>query len=542
MARPCAGPRRRGSLPCAALAASRRRRAAARVAASRRPRRTPRDPRVVLAFLPTGGDDNPKPVLDRLDARPQLALGLVSATQGRYTPHADAARHLGRLAHVARPSTTRAGPAGPRARRGGDGSGFIFGWSKALERADDGARRDPARACSPSSIPGGAAYAGVRGRDNVEAVAAADRDGDVAAVSLGTAADARRARARGCSSHHRLVVVGLPTGRQGRRGRSTAAARPPRRRPAHRHADAAARVACRSCCRSAPRCPAAAAASDARTTTRLQGVVAGDRRPGDDPRRPRPDGARRRQGPADPRRGRRATRPTLKDDRGAPARRQRPPHADARRAAVHVAGARRSRSASSPTAAGSAPGCGSAALALLWVLPLLLVHRLARADAPGRDRDRRRRVVRARRADRPLRALAARPARPGARRDRRLRRRPRLRLDAHHPLAARRQPALGLALLRPGQRARVDARRAAARRPRRRSCGARTSSRPRAVRRGPRRSRRAAAIVVARRARRRGVRRRRASSAPTSAASSRVGGGIAVDGDPHAARARRRGG
>jgi len=44
------------------------------------------DPRVVLAFVPSGGEDNPRPVLERLAERPALALGLVSATQGLYAP------------------------------------------------------------------------------------------------------------------------------------------------------------------------------------------------------------------------------------------------------------------------------------------------------------------------------------------------------------------------------------------------------------------------------------------------------------------------
>jgi hypothetical protein len=44
------------------------------------------DPHVVLAFLPAGGDNNPKPVLDRLDARTPVAIGLVSAAQGRFSP------------------------------------------------------------------------------------------------------------------------------------------------------------------------------------------------------------------------------------------------------------------------------------------------------------------------------------------------------------------------------------------------------------------------------------------------------------------------
>src|SRR4051812_26913510 len=56
------------------------------VLAAAAPAYAPKEPRARRAFLPSGGEDNPKPILERLDARPQLALGLVSATQGRYSP------------------------------------------------------------------------------------------------------------------------------------------------------------------------------------------------------------------------------------------------------------------------------------------------------------------------------------------------------------------------------------------------------------------------------------------------------------------------
>src|SRR4051794_791565 len=90
--------------------------------------------RAVLAFLPSGGDNNPKPVLDRLDARPQLALGLVSATQGRYSP----AQAVLDMSAGSRTSAAVYDPSDPPDLElvvGGDGSGFIFGWSKVLERA-----------------------------------------------------------------------------------------------------------------------------------------------------------------------------------------------------------------------------------------------------------------------------------------------------------------------------------------------------------------------------------------------------------------------
>jgi hypothetical protein len=169
-------------------------------------------PRAVLAFLPSGGDDNPKPVLDRLDARPQLALGLVSATQGRYSPE----QAVLDMSAGSRTSAAVYDPSGPPDLElvvGGDGSGFVFGWSKVLERADT-ALAEITPGLLASRIPGGAAYAGVTGRTHLEAVVAADRAGNVARVSLGQAADLP-ARVRGLLRRYRFVVAGLPTAAKG---------------------------------------------------------------------------------------------------------------------------------------------------------------------------------------------------------------------------------------------------------------------------------------------------------------------------------------
>src|SRR5204863_6365621 len=81
--------------------------------------------RAVLAFLPKGGDDNT--VLDRLDARPQLALGLVSATQGHYTPQQallDITQGSRTSIAVYRPRTT------PRVELAPGGGAFIANWSR----------------------------------------------------------------------------------------------------------------------------------------------------------------------------------------------------------------------------------------------------------------------------------------------------------------------------------------------------------------------------------------------------------------------------
>ena len=135
-------------------------------------------PRAVVAFLPSGGENNPDPVLDRLEARPRLALGLLSATQGRYWP----TQAMLDMSAGSRTSAAVYDPNDPPLLElvvGGDRTGFIFGWSAVLARAATA----PAQ-ISPGllaeRIPGGAAYAGVRGRRHLEAVVAADRAGDVA--------------------------------------------------------------------------------------------------------------------------------------------------------------------------------------------------------------------------------------------------------------------------------------------------------------------------------------------------------------------------
>jgi hypothetical protein len=171
-----------------------------------------RQPRAVLAFLPSGGNDNPKPVIERLDARPSLALGLVSATQGRYSPE----QAVLDMSAGSRTSAAVYDPSDPPPLElvvGGDGSGFVFGWSKVVKRAGT-ALAEITPGLLGGQIPGGAAYAGVAGRKHLEAILAADRAGNVARVSLGPAADLA-ARVRRLLRRHRFVVAGLPTAAKG---------------------------------------------------------------------------------------------------------------------------------------------------------------------------------------------------------------------------------------------------------------------------------------------------------------------------------------
>ena len=168
--------------------------------------------RAVLAFLPQGGDNNPAPVMDRLDARVRFAIGLVSATQGRSSPE----QMMLDVSSGSRTSLAVYEPEQPPRLElvlGGDRSGFIFGWRPAIERAAS-APAEIQPGLLAGEIRGGAGYAGVAGRTHVEAVVAADRRGDVAAVSLGPAATLAD-RAALLLVRHRLVVVGLPTSDKG---------------------------------------------------------------------------------------------------------------------------------------------------------------------------------------------------------------------------------------------------------------------------------------------------------------------------------------
>jgi hypothetical protein len=171
-----------------------------------------RQPGVVLAFLPTGGEDNPAPVLDRFAMREQLALGMVSATQSRYSPQQ-------MVLDISAGSRTSAAVYDPvRAPElelvpGGDGSGFIFGWSKALKRADT-ALAEIKPGLLAGSIPGGAAYTGIRGRQHPEAVPAADRSGNIRRVALVRSTELA-AKVQALLRRHRFVVAGLPTAAKG---------------------------------------------------------------------------------------------------------------------------------------------------------------------------------------------------------------------------------------------------------------------------------------------------------------------------------------
>lgn len=171
----------------------------------------------LVAFLPqkerkpTESPVREPSILERLDARPRLALGLSGAVQSRYDP-VQALLDLTQGTRTSRaaydpkdPPPLAFYPVGDRA--------LFAGWLDAKDRADS-APADIVPGLLAASVPGGAAYAGVTGRSQLEAIVAADRRGRVGLVSIGPAADVA-ARAQELLARKRLVVAGLPTGEPG---------------------------------------------------------------------------------------------------------------------------------------------------------------------------------------------------------------------------------------------------------------------------------------------------------------------------------------
>jgi hypothetical protein len=154
------------------------------------------------------GEDKPYEPQDlflrALERRPSLSLGLINTIQGEYTQE----QTLLDFTQGTRQSSTLYSPRDPEPLRLDVAQRRIPGWDATIRRA-----RTASVTIRPGllagTIPGGAAYAGVSGTNTVGAIAAADRAGRVAEVSLGPAATLAR-RARALSARRRLVVVALP--------------------------------------------------------------------------------------------------------------------------------------------------------------------------------------------------------------------------------------------------------------------------------------------------------------------------------------------
>jgi hypothetical protein len=158
----------------------------------------------VILFLPAASSR-------ALASVPSLSTGILSAAQGSYTT----AQLLLDITQGARVSTSAYSPARPPALtlRLHGASAVVQPWQAVLERAH-GAPQILEPGLLASQIPGGAGYAGIAGGNDVDGVAGANQRGQIAALSLGSAATLP-ARIAVLSARRRLVVADLPAGASG---------------------------------------------------------------------------------------------------------------------------------------------------------------------------------------------------------------------------------------------------------------------------------------------------------------------------------------
>ena len=140
-----------------------------------------------------------------------LSLGMMSASQGPYS-RAQFLLDVTQGARVADSSYPRESPPALSLRRAGAGA-LVLGWRAARERAEQ-APQLLRPGLLASQIPGGAGYAGITGAGDLDGVLAADREGSIAALSLGSAATLL-ARVAALRARERLVVADLPGGSEG---------------------------------------------------------------------------------------------------------------------------------------------------------------------------------------------------------------------------------------------------------------------------------------------------------------------------------------
>jgi hypothetical protein len=165
---------------------------------------------------PAGGTG----VLEKLQRRPQLSVGLLGATQGPYSVR-QALLDISQGHRLSRSGYEPQELPAMRLQETG-----IAGWEEAVRRAGT-APADIRPGLLAESVPGGAGYVGTAGASNVEAIVAADQSGRVAEVDLGAPTDVA-ARARRMLQRVQLVVAALPAGAAGERAldRLVAAHRP----------------------------------------------------------------------------------------------------------------------------------------------------------------------------------------------------------------------------------------------------------------------------------------------------------------------------
>jgi hypothetical protein len=143
-----------------------------------------------------------------------LSVGMMSASQGHYSP-AQLALDVSQGARVATSSYPHQVPPRMQLVKSGAG-GLIEGWPAARKRAEQ-APQLLRPGLLASEIPGGAGYAGLSGaaaEEDVDGLIAADRNGRIAAVSLGSASTLSE-RIEMLAQRKLLVVADLPGGAGG---------------------------------------------------------------------------------------------------------------------------------------------------------------------------------------------------------------------------------------------------------------------------------------------------------------------------------------
>ncbi|MFI5037219.1 MAG: hypothetical protein ACHP93_01930, partial [Solirubrobacterales bacterium] len=173
---------------------------------------------MLLAFLPASGapaaarlsrtasSDNA--VVAELASVGGLSIGIMSATQGAYTT-SQFVLDVTQGANIASAAYPRSRPPAMTLKASGAGA-VVRGWPAARRRAED-APQLLRPGLLAAQIPGGGAYAAVAGEGYLDGAVAADRQGSIAAVSLG-GAPTLLARIAALRESRRFVVCDLPRG------------------------------------------------------------------------------------------------------------------------------------------------------------------------------------------------------------------------------------------------------------------------------------------------------------------------------------------
>ena len=142
---------------------------------------------------------------------PDLSIGIMSATQGAYTM-SQFVLDVTQGASISSAAYPRSRPPAMTLQASGAGA-VVRGWPVARKRAED-APQLLRPGLLAAQIPGGGAYAAVAGEGSLDGAVAADRQGSIAAVSLG-GAPTLLARIAALRQSKRFVVCDLPRGIEG---------------------------------------------------------------------------------------------------------------------------------------------------------------------------------------------------------------------------------------------------------------------------------------------------------------------------------------